>query len=103
MLFKIVVLRFAKSDIQLSVNWYEKIEEGLGRKLKHQIVRAIDSIADPVRGYGSVYMGLSRIFVDNFPYCIYFKLDTQKQQIVVYALLHERQNRDNILTQRIKP
>lgn len=88
MSFHIVILPSAKSDIQRAAIWYEGKEIGLGKKLKYQIVKAIDLIGDPVRGYAPVYMNLSRVFVEKFPYIIYFKSDERRQRIVVYALLH---------------
>jgi hypothetical protein len=55
MSFKIVVLPSANADIKSAKKWYEIQQEGLGKKFKLQIIKAIDSIVEPVRGYGSVY------------------------------------------------
>jgi hypothetical protein len=53
-----------------------------------------------MKGYGVAYMSLSRTFVKNFPYVIYFKPNPARNGIVIYAVLNEKQNRDDILSQR---
>jgi hypothetical protein len=73
MSFKIVVIPSAKADIKSAEKWYETQQEGLGKKFKLQIVKAIDSIAEPVRGNGPVYVSLSRAFIEKFPYCSTFE------------------------------
>ena len=103
MSFKTVVLPQAKSDIQSATDWYENQQQGLGKKFKQQIIKAIDAIGDPVRGYGFVYINLSRVFVEKFPYCIYFIMDEVKQTVVIYAVLHGKQNRNSTLEQRAQP
>jgi plasmid stabilization system protein ParE len=100
-LLHIVVLPSAKSDIKLAADWYESNQIGLGKKFKSEIFIAFDSILHPAKGYGPVYMGLSRMFVNNFPYVIYFRPDTKRNRIVVYAVLHEKQHRQVILEKRV--
>ncbi len=100
MAFQIIVLPSAKSDIQSSADWYESQQSGLGKKFKHQIVKAIDGIGHPVKGYGLVHKNLSRVFVEKFPYCIYFTVDNIEQQIIIHAVLHEKQNRESVLVKR---
>lgn len=99
--FHIVVLPSAKSDIQLAIDWYESSQIGLGKRFKKEIVIAIDSVLHPVKAYRPVYMSLSRVFVNKFPYVIYFKIDTDGNRLIVYAVLHEKQNRENVLKKRM--
>lgn len=97
----IQVLYYAERDIQLAQKWYEKKSPELGKKFKLQIVNAIDSLLDPKIEYGSVYNGLSRIFVKRFPYVIYYRRHDTQNRIIVYAILHEKQNRDSVLKGRV--
>jgi len=46
-------------------------------------------------------MSLSRIFVKDFPYVVYFKTDSTKNRIVIYAVLSEKQNREDALEKRV--
>jgi plasmid stabilization system protein ParE len=101
MQLQIVILPSAKSDIQSAYDWYENQQTGLGRKFAEQVVKAIDILHDTLRGYGAVYMSLSRIFVKNFPYVIWFKTDSVGDKVVIYAVLNEKQNREDILKKRI--
>ena len=73
----------------------------LVKDLKKEIVIAIDSVLHPVKAYGPVYMSLSRVFVNKFPYVIYFKIDTDRNRLIVYAVLHEKQNKENVLKKRM--
>ena len=90
-----------KSDIQLSAKWYEKQQQGPGKRFKQQISGSIEGIINPQIGYGTVYMSLSRVFVEVFPYVIYFKNDLPRKRIVIYAVIHEKQNREDILIKRM--
>ena len=100
MLVSLVVLPFAKSDIQHAFEWYESKQFDLGKKFKVQVVKSIDTLLDSRRDFGSIYMGLSRVFVKKFPYVVYFRKDPKRNRLVIYAVLHEKQNRE-ILKQRI--
>lgn len=97
----LVLLPSAKSDLQSAVDWYEKRQIGLGHRFKLEVINAIDSLDNPIKEHNPALLTLSRIFVKNFPYLIYFKKDTLRQRIVVYAILHEKQDRDIILTGRL--
>jgi plasmid stabilization system protein ParE len=96
-----VILSSAKSDIQSASDWYESRQVGLGKQFKQEIIQAIDSILDSRKGYGPVYLNLSRVFVKKFPYVIYFKIDSTRNRVVVYAILNEKQNREAMLRDRI--
>lgn len=85
----------------LATDWYESSQIGLGKRFKKEIVIAIDSALHPVKAYGPVYMSLSRVFVNKFPYVIYFRIDADRNRLIVYAILHEKQNRKNILKKRV--
>jgi len=98
--FVIVVLPSAKSDLQSAADWYEKKKFGLGKRFSEEIIKAIDSIDNPVKEYGSAFLNLSRIFVKHFPYIIYFRKDLSRQRIIVYAILHDKQDRELILKER---
>src|SRR5437868_20628 len=97
----LVVLPSAKSDLQSAVIWYEDKQIGLGRRFKLEVINSIDSLNNPLKEYSPALLNLSRIFVKNFPYIIYFKKDISRQRIVVYAILHEKQDRDVILKGRL--
>ena len=100
MLISLVVVPFAKLDIQHAFEWYESKQYDLGKRFKVQVVKAIDILLDSRKDYGSIYMGLSRVFVKKFPYVVYFRKDSKRNRIVIYAVLHEKQNRE-ILKKRI--
>ena len=100
--FIVVFLPSAKSDLRLASDWYEKKQNGLGRRFKGNVINAIDSLSiDSIREYGPVYLSLARIFVNSFPYVIYFKKDLIRQRIVIYGVLHEKQNKEDILKRRV--
>lgn len=97
---RIVLLPSARSDIQIAAKWYESKQKGLGKSFKLSLADSIEMLKDPMRAYGPYVSGLSRIFVTDFPYCIYFKSDESRKQLVIYAVLHEKQQRDEILPLR---
>lgn len=96
----LVVLPFANSDIKKAIEWYDHKQPGLGKKFIEEVAKAIDTLQDIHQDFGSIYMGLSRVFVKKFPYVVYFRKDQGRNRIVIYALLHEKQNRE-ILKHRV--
>lgn len=100
MAFAIVFLPAAKIDIKNASAWYDDKRFGLGKDFRKAIVETTDSLSDQMKEYGQVYMGLSRIITKRFPFVIYFKKDAGRDRLVVYAVLHKKQNRD-ILKKRL--
>lgn len=96
----IVFLPAAKNDIKNASDWYENRRPGLGKEFRKIIVETTDSLSDQIKEYGPVYMGLSRIITKKFPFVIYFQKDVNRSRLVVYAVLHKKQNKD-ILKRRI--
>lgn len=97
----LVVLPSAKKDIRSAVDWYEYKQIGLGLRFKMEVINAIDSLDNPLKQYKPSFLNLSRIFVKNFPYIIYFKKDVKRQRIVVLAVLHDKLDRNVILKRRL--
>ncbi|MGC4037213.1 MAG: type II toxin-antitoxin system RelE/ParE family toxin [Chitinophagaceae bacterium] len=98
--FKIVIVPKAKEDLISAVAWYEEKQYNLGKRFQGEIIKTIDSLNNPVKYYGPVYRGLSRVFVKQFPYVLYFKKDISTQCITVFAILHEKQDKISALGDR---
>jgi len=83
------VLRKAREDIRLGIQFYNRQEKGLGSYFYDSLISDIESlqiyagIHPQIKNY---YRALSK----RFPYSIYYKIDTD--MIKVYAVLDDRSN-----------
>jgi len=83
------VLRKAREDLRLGIQFYNRQEKGLGSYFYDSLISDIESlqiyagIHPQIKNY---YRALSK----RFPYSIYYKIDTD--MIKVYAVLDDRSN-----------
>jgi len=74
-MYKIKFTEGAAKEIENAGLWYSEKQYGLDRRFNKSISSAIEKLQSDKVVYGPVYRGLSRVFVKNFPYQIYFKKD----------------------------
>lgn len=99
-MYRILILPDARRDILKASEWYENQSESLGGKFERKTIDHIDKLQSDFIEYGAVYKGLSRVFIKDFPYQIYFRKDEDLKIIIIHAVLHSKQSR-TILKKRI--
>jgi len=87
------VLRKAREDLRLGIQFYNRQEQGLGSYFYDSLISDIESLRIYVGIHPQIknyYRALSK----RFPYSIYYKIDDN--MIKVYAVLDDRSNPEMI-------
>ena len=89
----IIALDDVKLDLQISKEFYEKQNRGLGNYFKDSIIADIESLWLYAGIHPKVF-GLYRLLSKRFPYGIYY--DIKDEVVIIIAVLDLRQNPKNI-------
>jgi toxin ParE1/3/4 len=91
-MYAVTFLAEAIKDAEIAAKWYAEIKEGLDKSFIDQLLLSVEKLRSGKVIYGPVHSGLSRIFLKRFPYVVYFKMDIQNHQIVIFGVLHRKQS-----------
>ena len=83
------VLRKAREDLRLGIQFYNRQEKGLGNYFYNTLISDIESL----QIYGGIHPQINeyyRALSKRFPYSIYYKIDADI--VKVYAILDDRSN-----------
>jgi len=95
MSFQVNVSEYAKEDLTIAVNFYEKQARNLGKFFFDTIISEIEMLSF----YGCLHQktnNFHRMISKKFPYAVYYHCDKQKREITVVAILDLRQNPNSI-------
>lgn len=82
----------AKEDITNAFNWYEEKSPGLGSKFLSALSVELNKINTVLVEEKKVYKDFQKHSFKEFPYYIYYKKDENKQLIIIFAVLHKKQD-----------
>ena len=99
MSYKIKLLPFVHSDLRKSKKWYKDQNEKLAEEFKEEVNKEIDYIGENPEHYQLKYKEFRQSLVTRFPYAIFYLVEEDKKQIVVFGVLHTRRNPE-IIRQR---
>ncbi len=97
---KVIVLAEAAADIECGIDFYDAIEDGVGRYFRDSIIADIRRL-QVYFGEHRIHMGFYRALASRFPYAIYYRDKEETRQVV--AVLDLRRSPDSIrdkLTER---
>jgi len=77
-----------RRDILEAVHYYKKISPELAQLFLKRISEAKDSIALSPEGYQIRYKNVRIKMLQQFPYHIHYLINSEKQQIIILAILH---------------
>jgi plasmid stabilization system protein ParE len=77
-------------DVEAAFNWYEAEDLDLGLNFLDQLRAAYQRILENPLGYQELRSGIRRALTRQFPYAIYFSIQTDT--IVILAVLHTARN-----------
>ena len=93
---RVVFLSEAFNDIEEASRWYAGQNVLLDVQFLEHIFSAIETLQNEHVGYKAKHKGLSRILVKKFPYSIYFRKDITKSVIIIFGVLHMKQDRSHL-------
>ncbi|MAW96088.1 MULTISPECIES: type II toxin-antitoxin system RelE/ParE family toxin [unclassified Leeuwenhoekiella] len=92
MKYRIILFPKVLEDLKEAKKWYAAINPKLAEDFKLEVNKEMDYIAHNPQYYQFKYKELRQSLVNRFPYSIFYKLEKQQRQIIVFAVLHSRRN-----------
>lgn len=84
----------ASWEFQSAAHWYDEEKVGLGDRFSSVIRQDVESILLNPERFQSVGDGLHVLRLKKFPYRIYYHFDASAQKVVIYAVMHNKQQPD---------
>lgn len=88
MAYKIIIDPNANLDIIESIDWYNNAQAGLGLKFYKQILVSFDIIINTPFAFPVRYKTNHTALVKKFPFMVHYLIDSEKNAIVITAVLH---------------
>jgi toxin ParE1/3/4 len=93
-MYRIKISPRAKSDIKNAKIWYEDKQIGLGIDFVYKVIQQINQLQDETVEHKVSFDNIRRVFVNRFPYVIYYERLEDKNLIIIVAVLHEKQDKN---------
>lgn len=82
----------AVADYESAVAWYEDQKPGLGFDFSVRLTESFEAIETHPTAQRFLYANRRFAFVKQFPYIVYFLLNEDNLEIIVFAILHEKRD-----------
>lgn len=98
MIYKIVFLRKAQSDVRVAVRWLEEQQLGLGERFSIAVRGQAKSLTELPSRHPIIKVDVRQVRVRGFSYALYYRI--RNENVVVIAVLHVRRA-PSVLVKRI--
>ena len=92
-MYQIIVLDIDKGGIKETAHWYNKKQEGLGKRFINDIKAKVAVIKNNPIVFGIRYKQVRTAVLDIFPFMIHFIINDKN--ILITAVLHTSRNPDS--------
>lgn len=89
---KAIILPLAKNDIVEAVRWYNKRQEGLGKRFTAEVREKVHFIRQSPKASAVRYDGVRVTVLNVFPFMVHYTVDEKSKTIIVSAVLHTSRN-----------
>ena len=100
MSYKIKLLPEVHKDLLGAKKWYNNKKAGLGEEFKLEVNKEIDYIGEFPEHYQRKYIELRQSLVEHFPYAIFYLVEEEKEQVVIFGVLHTSRDPETIRSRR---
>ena len=87
-MYNAIILPLAKEDIREAALWYNKQQNGLGKRFTAEIREKIHFIKQNPKASNVQYIGVRTAVLNVFPFMIHFTIDEKNETVIVSAVLH---------------
>lgn len=87
-MYKTLMLPRAKEDIREASKWYNKQQQGLGKRFTKQIRDSVALIKHNPYAFNIRYKEVRTAIVRVFPYMIHYIIEEENKRIVIIAVFH---------------
>ncbi|SRX75229.1 type II toxin-antitoxin system RelE/ParE family toxin [Aequorivita antarctica] len=92
MSYQIKLLPIVHTDLREAKKWYNGKSIILAEEFKAEVNQEIDYIGLYPEHYQLKYKELRQSLVTRFPYAIFYMVEEELKQIIIFGVLHTRRN-----------
>jgi len=93
-MYKAIILPLAKEDIKEVALWYNKQQDGLGKRFTAEVRKKVHFIRQNPNTINIRYNNIRTTVLDVFPFMVHYTVDEDKKIIIISAVLHTSRNPD---------
>lgn len=93
-MYKSIILPLAKEDIREAALWYNKKQNGLGKRFVGQVREKIRFIKQNPKTCNVRYDNVRTAVLNVFPFMLHYTIDESNKTLIVSAVLHTNRNPD---------
>ncbi len=87
-MYKAIILPLAKEDVREAAKWYNKRQEGLGKRFTAEVREKVHFIRQNHTASNVRYDGVRIAVLNVFPFLVHYSVDENNKTIIVSAVLH---------------
>lgn len=87
-MYSAVILSFAKEDIQEAAKWYNKRQNGLGKRFIAEVREKVHFIRQNPQASIIRYDSVRTSVLNVFPFMVHFTIDEKNNTVIITAVLH---------------
>lgn len=87
-MYKSVILPLAKEDILEAAKWYNKQQNGLGKKFTAEVRKKVNFIRQNPKASVVRYDDVRTAVLNIFPFMIHYIIDEANKTIVIISVFH---------------
>ena len=93
-MYKSVILPLASEDVREAARWYDKQQNGLGKKFTAEVREKVHFIRQNPKASNIRYDEVRSAVLNVFPFMVHYTIDENNKTIIVSAVLHTSRNPD---------
>lgn len=93
-MYKSIILPLAKEDIREAALWYNKKQNGLGKRFTGQVREKVRFIKQNPKACNVRYDNVRTAVLNVFPFMLHYTIDESNNTLIVSAVLHTNRNPD---------
>jgi plasmid stabilization system protein ParE len=91
-MYKSIILPLAKEDIREAAKWYNKQQNGLGKRFTAEVREKVHFIRQNPQASNIRYKNVRITVLNMFPFMLHFTIEEKNKTIIVSAVLHTSRN-----------
>ena len=91
-MFKTIILPLAKEDIREAALWYNKQQDGLGKRFIAEVREKVHFIRQNPKALNVRYDNVRTAVLNVFPFMVHYTIDEENKTIIISAILHTSRN-----------
>jgi len=87
-MYKTKILPLAKEDIRKAALWYNKQQNGLGKRFTTEVREKVNFLKQNPKALNVRYNSIRTAVLNVFPFMVHFTIDEKNKTIIISAVLH---------------